>query len=130
MTYHLGTNSKKNREGVDTRLIEICDLAITLTTIDFGIPSTGGLRDDATQHSLYLNGKSKLDGYKKESKHQDGKALDFYAYVSGTASWDAHHLAVIAAAFLQAASILGYQLQWGGLWKSFKDYPHVQLLED
>lgn len=127
--FKFGKASLRNREGVDPRLIEISDLALTLSPIDFGIPSTGGLRTAETQHQLFLDGKSKADGYEARSKHQDGIALDFYAYVDGKASWDKEHLAVVAAAHLQAASALGYKLQWGGLWRSFKDYPHVQLAE-
>ena len=125
--FTLSSRSKANRQGVDSRLIEISDLAIQLTVIDFGIPSSGGLRTREEQRKLFDDGKSKADGTIKLSNHQSGRALDFYAYVDGKASWDEYHLAMVAAAFLQAASILGYELEWGGLWKSFKDSPHVQL---
>ena len=36
MSFKLGANSLKNRAGVDSRLIEISDLAISLSNIDFG----------------------------------------------------------------------------------------------
>lgn len=127
--YKLSERSKKNREGVDPRLIEISNLAIQITDIDFGHPSDSGLRTAARQRDLFLDGKSQCDGYEIESFHQTGKALDFYAFVNGKASWDEYHLAMVAAAFLQAASLLGYKLRWGGLWKGFKDYPHVQLVD-
>ena len=55
--------------------------------------------------------------------------IDFYAYVDGKASWDEGHLALVATAFMQAAIKLGYKIQWGGLWKGFKDMPHIQLVE-
>lgn len=125
--YRLSKRSKKNSEGVDPRLIDIRDLAIQITAIDFGIPESGGVRTAEEQRILFEALKSKADGYNKLSYHQSGKALDFYAYVDGHASWDGKHLATVAAAFLQAASLLGYKLKWGGLWKSFKDMPHVQL---
>jgi peptidoglycan L-alanyl-D-glutamate endopeptidase CwlK len=130
MSWRLSKRSLERREGVDPRLIEICDLALSLSIIDFGIPGYGGIRTVGDQHKLYKDGKSMCDGIKKLSKHQSGMALDFYAYVDGRASWDEGHLATVAAAFLQAASILGYKLQWGGLWVGFRDMPHVQLLED
>ena len=129
MAYQLSTNSKERRKGVDLRLIEICDLALEISVIDFGIPADGGLRNATRQRQLFDDGKSKADGYDKKSFHQSGKALDFYAYVDGKASWDTEHLAMVAAAFLQAASLLGYKLKWGGLWHGFKDMPHVQLAE-
>lgn len=135
MTWILSERSKQRREGVDARLIYICDLALSISPIDFGIPRHGGLRLDEVQYQLHLDGKSKCDGIRNRSKHQaheDGysKALDFYAYVNGAASWDEYHLTQVAAAFLQAASELGFKLQWGGHWENFKDMPHVQLMED
>lgn len=127
MTYVFSKKSKNHRLGVDPRLIEISDLAILITPIDFGIPQSGGLRAALEQRELFNDGKSQRDGYKKKSKHQTGMALDFYAYVNGKASWDAYHLAIVAAAHLQAASILGHKLEWGGLWKKFGDLCHVEL---
>jgi len=127
--FKLSKKSIERREGVDSRLIEISNLAIKLTVVDFGHPADSGVRTAERQLELFKSKKSKADGYKKLSNHQSGKALDFYAYVDGKASWDTEHLAMVAAAFLQAASVLGYQLEWGGLWRNFKDYPHVQLLD-
>ena len=141
--FALSTSSKRNREGVDPRLIEISDLAIQISIVDFGIPSDGGVRTDERQHELFTAGKSKADGYKHKSNHQPkedgyGKALDFYAYVDGRASWDHAHLAIVACAYFQAASLLGYTIKWGGLWKSRNpkvingipygwDCPHIQI---
>ena len=129
MNFKLSNTSRQRREGVDPRLIEISDLAIQITVVDFGHPADGGLRSAERQNDMFHLGLSKCDGYKRLSKHQSGKALDVYAYVDGKASWDTEHLAMVAAAFLQAASMLGHKLEWGGLWTSFKDYPHFQLLD-
>lgn len=115
---------------MDPRLIEISDLAIKLTRFDFGIPADAGVRTAERQRELFDSGKSKCDGTNKLSRHQSGKALDVYAYVDGKASWDEYHLAMVAAAMLQAASILGYKLSWGGLWESWQDMPHFELVED
>jgi len=125
--FSLSTNSKKNLIGVDDRLTEIVDLALTLSNVDFGIPSTGGLRTAETQARLFEEGVSQRDGVNKLSYHQSGKALDVYAYVDGRASWDKLDLALVAAAMLQAAAQLGYPLKWGGLWQSWQDYPHFEF---
>ena len=125
--FKLSRRSKENREGIDPRLIAISDRALTISKYDFGHPAHSGLRTAEEQHNLYVDNKSNCDGYRKESYHQSGKALDFYAFVDGKASWDKEHLAVVAAAFLQAAAELGHKLEWGGLWKNFSDYPHVQI---
>ncbi len=127
--FKLGSNSLNNRAGVDPRLIDISDRAIQLSIIDFGIPSSGGLRTTKEQAALFTAGKSNADGRTNKSYHQTGRALDVYAYVDGKASWDKLHLALIASAMMQAANELGYKLEWGGLWKSFQDMPHFQLGE-
>ena len=127
MSFQLSANSINNLAGVDGRLIDIADLAIKLSNIDFGIPSTGGLRSTADQAKLFEDGVSKADGVNNLSYHQSGKALDVYAYVDGKASWDKLHLALIAAAMLQASAQLGYELKWGGLWKSWQDMPHFEI---
>lgn len=120
--FKLSGRSKKRREGIDPRLIEIDDLAITLTLIDYGHPEYAGLRTAEEQYQLYLAGKSKCDGKVRKSNHQPaedsyGKALDFYAYVDSIPSWNEAHLAIVACAYFQAAAILGYSIKWGGMWK-------------
>ena len=125
--FYLSRQSLMNISGVDSRLIEIANLAIKITPIDFGYPRDGGFRSAKTQNELFKNGKSRCDGYDKKSKHQLGLAMDFYAYVNGRANWDKHSLAVVACAHMQAAMDLGYQIQWGGLWKGFADYPHIEI---
>ena len=115
---------------VDERLVRVAHRAIQISKIDFGIPTDGGIRTAERQHELFEDGKSKADGYHKRSPHQSGRALDFYAYVDGKASWDREHLAMVAAAFLQAASELGIRVRWGGLFRSFSDMPHIELIED
>lgn len=109
--------SLSRRIGVNKKLIEISDRALELSLIDFGIPDHGGVRTKNEQNGLYKDNLSKCDGYDIRSKHQDGKALDIYAYVDGRASWEEEHITVVAAAMLQAANELGYVLKWGGLWK-------------
>lgn len=134
--FSLSSSSKQHRNGVDRRLIEISDLAIKITKIDFGIPEFGGVRTTEEQGELYADGKSKADGVNNLSNHQSGNALDFYAFINGKASWEHEHLAMVAAAHLQAASMLGYKINWGGLWKSTKstngipygwDMAHIEL---
>ena len=132
----LSQKSLNSRAGVNSKLIEIDDLALTISKIDFGIPEYGGFRTAEVQQMLFNTNKSKADGVNNLSYHQSGNALDFYAYVNGRASWGHDHLAMVAAAHLQAASQLGYALEWGGFWKSNElingipygwDMAHIQL---
>ena len=133
--FKFSTTSRLRMSGVSPELIEIANLAIKITKVDFGIPEYGGVRTAEDQAKLYADGKSKADGVTNLSNHQSGNALDFYAYIDG-ASWEHDHLAMVATAFLQAASMLGYKLNWGGLWSSSKkingipygwDMAHIEL---
>lgn len=137
--FEFSQNSLSNMEGINPKLIRITNLAIQICPIDFGIPEHGGLRTAETQHQLFLDEKSKADGYDNLSFHQSGDALDFYAFVDGRASWQHDHLAMVAIAHLQAASLFGYALEWGGLWRSNElingipygwDCAHIQLKKD
>lgn len=131
--FKLSNRSRTRMIGVDQRLHEITQLAIKISLVDFGIPRDGGMRHEQRQNELFLQGVSKCDGIIAKSKHQTGLALDFYAYVDGKASWEPAHLAMVATAFLQAASQLGYSLSWGGLWGGSDpmygwDMGHVELV--
>lgn len=125
--YGFSTKSKQRMEDVHPDLIKVANRAIEISKIDFGIPQYGGVRTALQQRSLYDDGKSQLDGVKKKSYHQTGRALDVFAYVDGKASWDKYHLTQIAVAFFRAAMELGIQIEWGGNWTSFVDMPHFQL---
>lgn len=112
---------------VDYRLQAVILEALSESSIDFGIPSTGGLRSAAMQQELFLAGKSKVDGHDKKSYHQSGKAIDVYAYVDGKASWDEEHLALIADTVKRVARRMNIDITWGGDWTTFIDMPHFQI---
>lgn len=135
--YHLSKSSLRNLDGVNPELVDVVKLAIQITKVDFGIPSTGGYRTAAMQNKLFLDGKSQLDGFDKKSKHQTGRAVDVFAWVDGAVSYDPHHLAMVACAMLQAANKLGVNLAWGGHFASVNnkingvqhgwDMPHFEV---
>lgn len=129
MSFKLGASSLKNLMGVDDRLVDIIEVALSLSSVDFGVPSTGGYRTESDQAKLYTAGLSKCDGRINLSKHQTGWAFDCFAYVDGKASYEQDHLTTIAAAMLEAAGRLGHELRWGGHFKSFLDMPHYELGE-
>lgn len=137
--FKFSRTSKERMIGIDERLEKIAYRALEISKVDFGIPQDGGLRTAERQNELFKKEVSQIDGYSKKSYHQSGKALDFYAFVDGKASWHPPHLSMVAAAFLQAASELGYHLEWGGLWSTGEkvasieygwDAGHVELHED
>jgi peptidoglycan L-alanyl-D-glutamate endopeptidase CwlK len=129
--YNFSEKSLNVLKNVDEQLQLLFKESIKVSPIDFGIPSTGGNRSIEEQYSLYLDGKSKCDGYKKKSYHQTGKAVDFYAFINGKASWDKIHLALVASVIMTVANQLNINIRWGGTFNSnvFKgwDYPHIEL---
>jgi len=122
MTFYLSDRSKRNRSTARIELVEISDLAITLTPVDFGHGRLSAARNSKDQNILYNKGHSKLDGYLELSKHQVweemhphlpelANALDFFAYANGKAIWSGEEMAIVGAAFLQAACKLGYKVE-------------------
>lgn len=127
MAFVLGTNSRKNLKGVDAIIYKIVTRGLEISKYDFGIPGDGGIRTAQRQNELFKQGVTQLDGYKKESYHQSGRAFDVFGYVDGKANYEHIVMTHIAAALLQAASEFGVALEWGGFWTSFVDMPHYQL---
>ncbi len=136
--YILGAGSKKNLEGVHPKLREIIEKSITNSPIDFTVIS--GVRTQQEQAELYAQGRTKTgnivtnaDGYIKKSNHQPkddglGYAVDLYPYVNWKVQFnDIDSLTKIAKHIKQQALVLGYSIEWGGDWKSIKDYPHFEL---
>jgi peptidoglycan LD-endopeptidase CwlK len=61
------------------------------------------------------------------SRHLTGHAVDVAAMVGGKVRWDWPLYAKIAAHVKDVARALGYTIEWGGDWRTFKDGPHFQL---
>lgn len=136
--YKLSNRSRQRLEGIEPILIQIIEEAIKDSPYDFGIPQYGGLRTVDDQQELYAKGRTDfsthtrpvtyVDGVNKKSYHQTGKAFDIYIYDHKTkrASWNVEKLEAVARHLQKVASVVGVDLQWGGDWKKFKDYPHFQ----
>ena len=131
--------STDNLKCVHPKLIHALSEAIRDTPVDFTIVS--GVRTTAEQQALYAQGRSKpgpivtnADGVRSKSNHQVkadgmGYAVDFYPYYNGSVQVNApaHMFEKIARHVQAKAKALGYIIEWGGDWKSFKDAPHLEL---
>ena len=80
-------------------------------------------RSPSRQLYLYKKGRSKL----KYGKHCEGKAVDFVVKKNGNWTWDMKDERVKRAYFIIGEEAVKLGLQWGGNWKTFKDYVHVQV---
>jgi peptidoglycan L-alanyl-D-glutamate endopeptidase CwlK len=117
--YRLGSKSLSELSGVHDDLVDVVNLAITLTTQDFAVHD--GRRTADEQNALYLSGASKLDGDKKISRHQTGHAVDLVPYVNGKLRWEWPVIFPVADAVRKAAVQLRVPIRWGGVWQVFTD---------
>lgn len=121
MAFAFSKRSLDSLHGVHPDLVRVATAALAITPVDFGIIE--GVRTLERQKELFAAGKSQT----MNSRHLQGKAVDFAAYVDGTLSWDTPLYAQIAQAMKQAAHDLGIPVTWGGDWPHFKDLDHIEL---
>ena len=105
-----GQRSLTNLEGVHADLVSVCQRAIEVSLVDFGIIE--GRRSPTRQVELVAAGASRTTN----SKHLIGHAVDVAAYSGGIISWEWHYYPVIAGAMQQASQELGIQVVWGCVW--------------
>tara|TARA_R110000744_G_scaffold182807_1_gene302113 strand:- start:356 stop:775 length:420 start_codon:yes stop_codon:yes gene_type:complete len=139
MEFKLSRNSKKNIKDIDKRLIKLVTRVLKKSEIDFGIPGYGGMRTAQEQNNLFHKRPSvtQIDGFKRTSYHQTGKAFDIFVYDEHGACWDCIEKYVsLSNLFKEEFLIMQNEnifeeeekLQWGGDWTRFKDLPHFQLV--
>lgn len=113
-------------KGVDESLVKVIKEAAKTAKTPFRVLE--GLRTAAKQAEYFKKGTSKLDGVKKKSKHQLGKAVDIVPLINGKPefrSWSPFY--PMAENVKAAAKRLGVKVTWGGDWKSFPDGPHFEV---
>ena len=97
-----------------------------------------GTRTVAEQQALYAQGRTKpgpivtnKDGVNKKSKHNylPSLAVDIAPWKSGKGiDWDdIDRFKELAVVVKKAADTVGVAIQWGGDWKTFKDWPHWEI---
>ena len=120
--FKLGARSRSNMVGLHPHLIEIIELGIQTTEVDFTVIE--GLRSEERQRQLLSSGATTT----MNSRHLTGHAFDFVALKDNKVEWNDITLYVkISNAFKAAATKLNHPIVWGGDWRTFKDYGHVQL---
>lgn len=144
-----GRKSLDNLSTAHRDLQLIFSEAIKVTKIDFGI--TEGHRSLERQKILFDQGKSKIDGISKKSKHNynPSLAVDIYIYhpdieTRRQLAYDKSHLAYIAGLIdaiseqLYKDKKIEHKIRWGGNWdsdliidfdQSFDDFPHFELIK-
>lgn len=153
--YKLGKTSNERLNTCNENLQLIIRESIKVSQIDFGVAQ--GERTIEQQQEYYNDGKSKINPSKymtveallEHAKHivdgdirKKSDAVDIYAYVNGSASWDEKHLCYLAGVITSTASRLLTEgkvnkiIRWGGNWdedgeiitdQSFQDLPHFEI---
>jgi len=117
----LSRRSLETLDPIHPDLQAVVKRAIQVTKVDFSVLE--GLRTIHRQLRLVETGASTT----MRSRHLTGHAVDLGAYVDGTIDWSWPLYYKIADAMYQASSELGFNIEWGGEWTTFKDGPHFQL---
>ena len=96
-----------------------------------------GMRTPEEQNKLYQQGRTtegpivtNIDGYTKKSKHNHNPSLaaDVVPY---PIDWeDTDGFKEFGEFVLSKAKEMNINIQWGGFWSNFIDWPHYQLKED
>ena len=137
--FKFSQRSIDNLKQIHPDLVKVMTESIKTSPVDFTI--TDGLRTTAQQQALYARGRTApgkivtyTDGVKNKSNHQAksdgyGYAVDLYAYYNGSVQVDDDKTIInkIAPHIKATAKKLGINVEWGGDWESFKDYPHFEL---
>lgn len=94
--------------------------------MDITVLPDGGVRTPERQAELVKKGASKtLISKHLPQKDGYGHAIDLAPY---PVEWaNIKRFKDLGALMKRAAKELGIEIEWGGDWKSFKDYPHYQL---
>lgn len=117
----LNERSLKNLQGVHADLVKVAHRAAEITEVDFIVIE--GLRSLKRQRELVAAGASKT----LKSRHLDGHAIDIVPVIGGQIEWKTTAFTLPLEAFRKAAKELNVPVEFGADWKSFRDFPHVQL---
>lgn len=84
-----------------------------------------GYRGKKEQNIAFAEGNSKLQYPNSRHNTYPSQAVDVAPY---PIDWkDIKRFKDLSKVVFKHAAILGIDIEWGGDWKKFKDYPHYQL---
>jgi peptidoglycan L-alanyl-D-glutamate endopeptidase CwlK len=84
-----------------------------------------GYRNEADQNKAFKEGKSKLKFPNSKHNCSPSRAVDVAPYPIDWLNIRAFER--LNTVVMRKAHEMGINIEWGGNWKKFKDYPHYQL---
>lgn len=116
--------SRTSKARLDTCHDDIQDiLNEAIKYYDFSVVC--GHRDMEAQNRAFDEGNSQLRWPQSRHNTYPSTAVDIIPYPTGYD--DINEFYKMATFIFAVANELEIPLQWGGHWKSFKDYPHFEL---
>ena len=124
---HFSDKSDRNLNSCHHLLQRLMDSVI----IDYDFSVICGHRGEKEQNDAYSKGNSKLKWPNSKHNSMPSLAVDIVPY-----PLDWKNISSFKALALQVKKVWdkipeaereGFDLSWGGDWKTFKDYPHYEL---
>ena len=124
--YRWGKKSKSMIETCDERLQKMADMMLARSEFDLTI--TCGHRNEKDQNWAFVNGKSKARFGQSKHNTYPSQAIDIVPYPIPK-NWDPNdrRWQEMALNAMWCAGKLGFEITWGGSFKSLSDKPHFEL---
>lgn len=122
----MDSRSEENLKGVHPDLVRVIRRAAILPTIPFIV--IHGMRTVQEEAGMVAKGASQTI-HSRHLPNEEGFAcaVDVAAMVEGHVSWQQRFYEDIWAEVEQAANTLAVPVEWGGHWRTLKDWGHFQL---
>ena len=124
MGYKWGKTSLERIATCDKRLQDMANMMLERSPFDLTI--TCGYRTEDEQNKAYEEGKSLAKFGSSKHNTFPSKAIDICPYPIDWSSKDTRWQEVALNA-MWCAGKLGFEIAWGGNFKSIKDLPHYEL---
>ena len=119
---YFSKRSEKKLETCHIKLITICRTVIQ----DFDFSVLCGYRGEREQNELFNKGRSQVRFPNSRHNKIPSLAVDIAPYLI---DWnDLDRFIELSGRIKETAYLLGYEIEWGGDWKTFRDYPHYQIV--
>ena len=124
--YKWGKASKDRLATCDKRLQEMADMMLSRSEFDLSIAC--GHRTEKEQNDAFEKGKSKARFGQSKHNTFPSKAIDIWPC---PVDWDINdrRWQEMALNAMWCAGKLGFEIVWGGSFKSFRDLPHFEVKE-
>lgn len=124
MVYKWSKTSQKHLNSCDKRLQDLANLMLSRSKFDLTI--TCGHRTEKEQENAYISGKSNARFGQSKHNFYPSQAIDI---IPCPVNWDKKdkRWQEVALNAMWCAGKLGFEITWGGSFKSLEDYPHYEL---